>query len=65
MKTTEDSDTLPVGARELHLDLTIHSLALAERLSEAGASDKAIDAAGGNGTAEKLRDAERAQSAAA
>jgi|GEM_PF-3638549 len=64
MKTTENSETLPVGARELHVDLTVLSPDLAERLSEAGASDKAIDAAGGDGAAEQLR-AERAEATAA
>ena len=49
------TETLPRGAHEIHLDLTVYSAALAQRLSEAGASDKAVDAAGGVGTAARLR----------
>lgn len=54
------AETLPLGAREVHLDLAVVSDELAERLSEAGASDKAIDAAGGEGAAKRLRAAHEA-----
>jgi hypothetical protein len=50
-----DTQALPLGASELVLGPIGYSTDLAERLAEAGASDKAIDAAGGEGTAERLR----------
>jgi hypothetical protein len=50
-----ETQTLPFGARELVLGPEGFSAELAERLADAGASDKAIDAAGGDGTAERLR----------
>ncbi len=55
---------LPIGADVLELDLAILSTDLAERLSEVGASDKAIDAAGGKGTADRLRAAHHQRAAA-
>lgn len=52
----EKSPTLPFGATEIHLDYAEYSDELAVRLAESGASDAAIDAAGGPGTAERLHD---------
>lgn len=50
-----DTTDLPVGAGVFHLGPIDFSADLAERLAEAGASDAAVDAAGGPGTAERLR----------
>lgn len=49
---------LPYGAKEIHLGSPGYSPALAARLAESGASDAAIDAAGGPGTADRLHKAE-------
>lgn len=48
---------LPYGATEIHLGSPGYSDVLAARLAESGASDAAIDAAGGPGTADRLREA--------
>jgi hypothetical protein len=48
------SQSLPYGATEIHLGTPEYSDELAARLAESGASDAAIDAAGGPGTAERL-----------
>jgi hypothetical protein len=45
---------LPYGATEIRLGALTYSDALAVRLADSGASDEAIDAAGGPGTAERL-----------
>jgi hypothetical protein len=50
------SQALPYGAQEIQLGSPDFSEALAIRLAESGASDEAIDAAGGPGTAERLHD---------
>lgn len=54
-RTDTTTDALPLGARAVHIDLDVLSTELAERLLEAGASDDAIDAAGGIGSAQRLR----------
>jgi hypothetical protein len=46
---------IPAWERDVALGPTGTSESLARRLLEAGASDKAVDAAGGPGTAERLR----------
>jgi hypothetical protein len=53
----ETKQPLPYGAKEIHLGSSGYSAALAERLAESGASDAAIDAAGGPGTADRLHHA--------
>ncbi len=50
----QTSRALPYGAKEIHLGPPDFSQALAIRLAESGASDEAIDAAGGPGTADRL-----------
>ncbi len=62
MSDTTESTKAP--AEEFDLDLTVRSLEVAERLLDAGASDKAVDAAGGDGAAARLR-AKREKAAAA
>jgi hypothetical protein len=52
----QTSQTLPYGAKEIQLGALDFSEALAIRLAESGASDEAIDAAGGPGTAGRLHD---------
>lgn len=52
----QTSQALPYGAKEIRLGSPDFSEALAIRLAESGASDKAIDAAGGPGTADRLHD---------
>jgi hypothetical protein len=54
---------LPYGAKEIQLGSPDFSEALAIRLAEAGASDKAIDAAGGPGTADRLHERRESQDA--
>jgi hypothetical protein len=49
---------LPYGAKEIRLGSPDFSEALAIRLAESGASDKAIDAAGGPGTADRLHESD-------
>jgi hypothetical protein len=55
MSEPDDVQQLPVGAREIHLGPTNPSESLARHLLESGASDTAVDAAGGPGTAKRLR----------
>jgi hypothetical protein len=52
----QTSQALPYGAKEIRLGSPDFSEALAIRLAESGASDKAIDAAGGPGTDDRLHD---------
>jgi hypothetical protein len=52
----QTSQELPYGAKEIRLGSPDFSEALAIRLAESGASDEAIDAAGGPGTADRLHD---------
>ena len=56
----ETSHPLPYGATEIHLRSSGYSAELANRLAESGASDDAIDAAGGPGTADRLHEADAA-----
>jgi len=58
-----DQRTLP-WEHEVHLGPTGTSEELARRLFEAGASDEAVDAAGGPGTAAQLRAEQLASHAA-
>lgn len=53
----EMNQSLPIGAKEIHLGSPEYSSELAVRLAESGASDAAVDAAGGPGTAVRLHDA--------
>lgn len=50
----DTNQSLPFGAKEIQLGSPDYSDELALRLAESGASDAAIDAAGGPGTAERL-----------
>jgi hypothetical protein len=55
-----ETQPLPYGATEIHLGSQEYSEELATRLLESGASDAAIDAAGGPGTARRLHAADAA-----
>lgn len=50
-----DDGPLPIGATVLHLPAVEPSMTLAAHLLRCGASDRAVDAAGGPGAADALR----------